>query len=210
MRSPCWSARTRKVSTSRAARRCRPCHRSRSACPRGAAAPPRHRAAERTMKAQNAAIGVAVAAYYPAISLSAAAGFEQDPLNGLVHAANHVWSLGANGTETLLDFGERRGEVAGRTCRLPGCGRELPQHRADRFRGRRERSIGTALLASQSRALDTAVKDAMRGTHIAMAEFEAGTVDYTTVARRRRHSCESGKRARGPAEPPARGREPDR
>jgi outer membrane protein TolC len=47
------------------------------------------------MKAQNAAIGVATEAYSPTISLSAAAGFEQSPLDGLIHAANRVWSLGA-------------------------------------------------------------------------------------------------------------------
>ena len=68
-------------------------------------------AAERTMKAQNAAVGVAVAAYYPTISLSAAGGFTQSPLHGLLHAANHVWSVGANGTETVFDFGERHAEV---------------------------------------------------------------------------------------------------
>ena len=51
--------------------------------------------AERQMAAQNAAIGVAVAAYYPTISLSALDGFTQSPLAGLLHVANHVWSLGA-------------------------------------------------------------------------------------------------------------------
>jgi outer membrane protein TolC len=30
--------------------------------------------------------------------------------------------------------------------------------------------------------LDVAVNDSIRGTNIALAEFEAGTVDYTTVA----------------------------
>jgi outer membrane protein TolC len=60
--------------------------------------------AERTMAAQNAAVGIAVAAYYPNISLSAADGFSQSPLDGLLRAANHVWSIGATGTETSVRF----------------------------------------------------------------------------------------------------------
>jgi outer membrane protein TolC len=50
------------------------------------------------------------------------------------------------------------------------------------FEGVENDLSGLRILANQSRALDTAVKDAIRGTQIAMAEFEAGTVDYTTVA----------------------------
>ena len=41
---------------------------------------------------------------------------------------------------------------------------------------------GLRILGEQSKALDIAVRDAIRGTDIAMAEFKAGTVDYTTVA----------------------------
>jgi outer membrane protein TolC len=41
---------------------------------------------------------------------------------------------------------------------------------------------GLRILAEQAKALDIAVKDSVRGTEIAMAEFQAGTVDYTTVA----------------------------
>ena len=67
--------------------------------------------AERQMAAQNAAIGVAVAAYYPTVSLSALDGFTQSPLGGLLHVANYVWSLGGSATETLFDGGERSGEV---------------------------------------------------------------------------------------------------
>jgi len=39
-------------------------------------------------------------------------GFSQSPLHQLFEAANHVWSIGANSTETVFDFGEREAEVA--------------------------------------------------------------------------------------------------
>ena len=38
------------------------------------------------------------------------------------------------------------------------------------------------ILAEQSDALDAAVRDANRGAEIAFNEYQAGTVDYTTVA----------------------------
>ncbi|MCT6980876.1 TolC family protein, partial [Salmonella enterica subsp. enterica serovar Oranienburg] len=68
--------------------------------------------AEGEMASANAAIGVAVAAYYPSISLSASDGFSQSPLAGLLHVANHVWSLGADVSETIFDAGARHGQVA--------------------------------------------------------------------------------------------------
>jgi NodT family efflux transporter outer membrane factor (OMF) lipoprotein len=139
-------------------------------------------AAERTMKAQNAAVGVAVAAYYPTISLSGAAGFEQSPLNGLIHAANRVWSIGANGSETLLDFGERRGEVQAARAAYQAAVASYRSTVLTAFEDVENDLSGLRILADQSRALDGAVKDSIRGSQIAMAEFQAGTVDYTTVA----------------------------
>jgi NodT family efflux transporter outer membrane factor (OMF) lipoprotein len=139
-------------------------------------------AAERTMKAQNAAIGYAVAAYYPTISLSAAGGFTQSPLNGLLHAANHVWSLGANGTETLFDFGERHAEVRAARAAYEGAVANYRNTVLTAFEDVENDLSGLRILAQQTQALDTAAKDAARGTEIALAEFKAGTVDYTTVA----------------------------
>jgi NodT family efflux transporter outer membrane factor (OMF) lipoprotein len=139
-------------------------------------------AAERTMKAQNAAVGVAVAAYYPTISLSAAGGFTQSPLNGLLHSANHIWSLGANGTETLFDFGERRAQVQAVRAAYEASVANYRNIVLTAFEGVENDLSGLRILDAQSRALGTAVQDAVRGTEIAMAEFKAGTVDYTTVA----------------------------
>jgi NodT family efflux transporter outer membrane factor (OMF) lipoprotein len=139
-------------------------------------------AAERTMKAQNAAVGVAVAAYYPTISLSAAGGFTQSPLNGLLHSANHVWSLGANGTETLFDFGERHAEVQVARAGYEAAVASYRNTVLSAFEDVENDLSGLRILDAQSKALDTAVRDAVRGTEIAMAEFKAGTADYTTVA----------------------------
>jgi NodT family efflux transporter outer membrane factor (OMF) lipoprotein len=138
--------------------------------------------AERTMKAQNAAIGVAVAAYYPTISLSAAGGFTQSPLAGLLHSANHVWSLGANGTETLFDFGERYYQVRAARAAYEASVASYRNTVLTAFEDVENDLSGLRILAEQSKALDTAVNDAIRGTQIALAEFKAGTVDYTTVA----------------------------
>jgi NodT family efflux transporter outer membrane factor (OMF) lipoprotein len=139
-------------------------------------------AAERTMKAQNAAVGVAVAAYYPTISLSGSAGFEQSPLHDLFQAANHVWSIGANGTETLLDFGERQAKVQAARAAYDAAVASYRNTVLTAFQDVENDLSGLRILTNQSKALDTAVHDAIRGTDIAMAEFKAGTADYTTVA----------------------------
>ncbi len=139
-------------------------------------------AAERTMAAQNAAVGIAVAAYYPTVSLSAAAGFTQSPLAGLLHAANHVWSAGANADETLLDFGARRAGVAAAKAAYEGSVASYRATVLGAFQAVENDLSGLRILAEQARALDVAVTDAIRGSAIALAEFEAGTVAYTTVA----------------------------
>ena len=67
-------------------------------------------AAERQMQEQNALIGVAVAGYYPNITLGGALGVAGGmplPFN----AANTVWSLGAAASETLFDGGLRGTQV---------------------------------------------------------------------------------------------------
>ncbi len=139
-------------------------------------------AAERTMKAQNAAIGIAVAAYYPTLSLSGAAGFSQSPVHGLLQAANQVWSIGATGTETVLDFGERHAEVQAAKAAYEAAVANYRNTVLNAFENVENDLSGLRILADQARALDISVHDAIRGTQIALAEFEAGTADYTTVA----------------------------
>jgi NodT family efflux transporter outer membrane factor (OMF) lipoprotein len=139
-------------------------------------------AAERTMAAQNAAIGVAIAAYYPDISLSAADGFAQQPLHSLFHTANNVWSIGATGTETILDFGARAGQVAAARAAYESAVATYRATVLSAFQSVEDNLAGLRILTQEAAALDAAVRDSRRGAEIARNEYLAGTVDYTTVA----------------------------
>jgi outer membrane protein TolC len=134
------------------------------------------------LAAQNAAIGIAIAAYYPDISLSAAGGFSQAPLSGLLRAANLAWSVGATGTETLLDFGARSAKVDAAKAAYDGSVAAYRGTVLAAFQAVENDLSGLRILADQAQALAVAVADADRATQIALAEFQAGTVDYSTVA----------------------------
>jgi len=66
-------------------------------------------AEERRMAAANEQIGIAQAAFYPTLSLSAAAGFAgTSPLNWLTWPSR-LWAVGPTLTQTLFDHGLRQG-----------------------------------------------------------------------------------------------------
>lgn len=138
--------------------------------------------AERQMAAQNAAIGVAETAYFPNLSLSAADGFSQSPLAGLLNVANHVWSLGANLGLALFEGGQRHAQVAVAKANYDAAVANYRGTVLNALRNVEDDLSGLSILAQQANVLDAAVRDATRGTEIARNEYEAGTADFTTVA----------------------------
>src|SRR5271156_197758 len=65
-------------------------------------------ASERRMAAANEQIGIAQAAYYPALNLSALAGFEGTSALNWFNWPSRFWAVGPSFSETLFDAGRRR------------------------------------------------------------------------------------------------------
>jgi multidrug efflux system outer membrane protein len=70
------------------------------------------RQAEQNLVAANADIGVAKAAYYPQIDLTALFGFESAELSDLFKGASKTWSFGAGITQPIFNAGRIRNQVA--------------------------------------------------------------------------------------------------
>ena len=70
------------------------------------------RQAEQQLVATNANIGVAKAAYYPDISLTALLGLESGNIGGLFKGPAGLWSVGASLLQPIFDGGRIAGQVA--------------------------------------------------------------------------------------------------
>jgi NodT family efflux transporter outer membrane factor (OMF) lipoprotein len=68
-------------------------------------------ASERTMAEANAQIGIAYAAYYPNVTLSASGGFESSAFTSWFAWPSRFWSIGTSLSETIFDAGLRRATV---------------------------------------------------------------------------------------------------
>jgi NodT family efflux transporter outer membrane factor (OMF) lipoprotein len=137
--------------------------------------------AERTMKAENALIGVAVAAFYPTIDLSAAFGWAGNPLNALISTTTRVWSLGASASETLFEGGARTAAVRYARANYDSSVAAYRQTVLTAFQQVEDALASERILAKQDVIDRQTVGDATRAVQIALNEYQAGTQPYTTV-----------------------------
>jgi NodT family efflux transporter outer membrane factor (OMF) lipoprotein len=138
-------------------------------------------AAERAMQQQNALIGVAVAAYYPDLSLSALYGYSGNPLGSLISASNRLWSLGASAAETIFDGGLRGAQVAAARAAYDGAVANYRQIVLTAFQSVEDQLSTLRILQEQAAIEADAVASARHALDIALNEYRAGTQSYTTV-----------------------------
>jgi NodT family efflux transporter outer membrane factor (OMF) lipoprotein len=137
-------------------------------------------AAERTMQEENALIGVAVAGYYPDISLSAL--IEVTGSNPLPFAvANEIWSLGAAGTQTIFNGGLTGAQVDAAKAVYWQSVANYRQTVLTAFQQVEDELVAIRLLTQQLKVQQSAVKDARRAVEVYLNQFQAGTIAFTTV-----------------------------
>ncbi len=138
-------------------------------------------AAERAMAEENALIGVAVAAYYPTLSLSALGGFAGNPLGQLVNVANRVWSLGATASQTIFEGGLRPAAVQAARATYDQAVATYRQTVLTAFQQVEDELASLRILENQAAAVAAAVAAAQRAVAVTLNEYRAGTVAYTSV-----------------------------
>jgi NodT family efflux transporter outer membrane factor (OMF) lipoprotein len=138
-------------------------------------------AAQLRVAAANAQLGVAQSAFFPALTLSAGAGFRSSSLASLISAPNLVWSLGPQLALALFDGGAR---TAARENALASVDLAGAAYRSAVLTALQEvedaLSSGTAL-QQQQEAQRLAVAAAQRALTVAENQYRAGTVGYLNV-----------------------------
>jgi NodT family efflux transporter outer membrane factor (OMF) lipoprotein len=138
-------------------------------------------AAERRVAAANARIGVARAAYFPVISLAAAAGTESFSLSDLMVAPSRFWSIGPQGLLTLFDGGLRKAQSA---SAMAAYDETVANYRGSVLRAFQEVEDNLAALRQLERETQSqarAVAAAQGALDQANLRYQSGLVTYLEV-----------------------------
>jgi NodT family efflux transporter outer membrane factor (OMF) lipoprotein len=138
-------------------------------------------AAERHVAAANANIGVARAAYFPALTLSGSANQAATRLGDLFNASSFAWSLGASLAETIFDAGARTARVDEAQAAWKQAVAQYRQTVLSAFSAV-EDQLSAAASLEQQQALRTVASEAADQTEQEMQNrYKAGLVAYTDV-----------------------------
>lgn len=138
-------------------------------------------AAERAVAAANAQIGVAQAAFYPALTLSAVGGYRSGSFADWLSAPSWFWSLGASLAQSLFDGGLRRAVSDQAIAAYDG---HVAQYRQTVLAGFQEVEDSLAalqILAEEARYLEEATLAARQSVQLTTNQYEAGIVSFLNV-----------------------------
>lgn len=138
--------------------------------------------AERNVAAANAAVGVAIAGYYPDLTLSASGGTSASALHNLFSLPYRVWSLGPELSGTLLDFGATSAKVEQARA---GYDASVASYRLAVLTAMQEVEdylVELNTLDGELAAQQRAATAAQESARVTRNQYEAGMIDYLDVA----------------------------
>ncbi|WNC93535.1 efflux transporter outer membrane subunit [Paraburkholderia sp. FT54] len=136
---------------------------------------------ERQMAAENAAIGVARAAFYPNIQLSANAGFQNDTFGGLASLSNSLWSVGASAVLPLFEGGLRRAEEQQSKSAFTQAADNYRATVLQAFREVEDQLVLTNSLVSENTQQQDSLKAARKVQDLALRLYTNGLDNYLSV-----------------------------
>ncbi len=138
-------------------------------------------AAERRAAAANAQIGVAQAAFFPSLTLSATGGFQSSVLSKLFSLPSRYWSLGSDLAQTLFDAGLRRAQTDQAIATYDENVANYRQTVLGGFQEVEDNLAALRILEQEAVVQDEAVKAARESLTITLNQYRAGTANYLAV-----------------------------
>jgi multidrug efflux system outer membrane protein len=137
--------------------------------------------AESHLAAANARIGVAKAAFFPAISLTGSFGTASGDIDQLFKTDSRLWAVGPSLYLPIFQGGRNRANLERSRAAYEESVALFRQRVLVAFREVQDALTATQLLADQSAAQDRAVAAARRAGTLAQTRYDAGFVNYFEV-----------------------------
>jgi NodT family efflux transporter outer membrane factor (OMF) lipoprotein len=137
--------------------------------------------AERRVAAANEQIGIAMAAFYPVLTLSGSAGLNASSLAKWFTWPSRFWSVGPGLSETLFDAGRRRAIVAQQQAAYDATVAGYRQNVLTALQQVEDNLAALRVLSEENDKLQQTVQSADRALNISSAQYRAGTTSYLTV-----------------------------
>jgi NodT family efflux transporter outer membrane factor (OMF) lipoprotein len=137
--------------------------------------------AERQAAAANQQIGIAQAAFFPALTIAATAGVESSSFLNWITWPSRLWTIGPQLAQTLFDAGKRTAQVAQAQATYDITAAAYRQTVLTAFQ-QVEDNLGALRVLEQEAAItDRAVASAKRSLEVSTAQYKEGTVAYLQV-----------------------------
>ncbi|MEQ1638745.1 MAG: efflux transporter outer membrane subunit [Methylococcales bacterium] len=139
-------------------------------------------AAERKIAAANAQIGVAKAAYYPALNLAATNGFQSSTIDTLFTMAQRYWAFGPAGLAlTLFDGGAKNAQYKQAIDSFDVSVAAYRQMVLTGFQEVEDNLSTLRILEEEKLVQDKAVASANQALALTINQYRAGTISYLNV-----------------------------
>src|SRR5262245_15288869 len=147
--------------------------------------------AERQLAAANARIGVAKAAFFPALSLTGSGGYVSADIDSLFKWDSRVWSIGPSISLPIFTGGRNRANYQRSQAAFNEAVANYRQRVLVAFGDVESSLAGIRHLSDQAAAQQRAVTSARRAAELANERYRAGIVSYLEVVDASREALQS-------------------
>jgi NodT family efflux transporter outer membrane factor (OMF) lipoprotein len=138
-------------------------------------------ATERRVAEANEQIGIARAAYFPSLTLNAAAGFEGNTIANLFNWSSRLWAVGPQMSETIFDGGRRRSVSETAAANYDGTVAAYRQTTLTAFQEVEDNLAALRILEHEAQQQQEGTESASESLQLFTNRYQGGVDNYLQV-----------------------------